>query len=90
MVCFLALAMWRALERWMEASGLGTCPRKLLEELSQVRSMDVVSPARAQRDVRLRVVSRPEKRLAHLLDRLDLPLPNRPKLIANVVPKTAS
>jgi len=89
LVCFLALAMWRALEHWMKASGLGNCPRKLLEELAEVRSMDVVLPTKAGRDLRLRVVSRPEKRLAMLLDRLDLPLPNRPKLIANVVKKTA-
>jgi len=89
LVCFLALAMWRALEHWMKACGLGTCPRKLIEELAEVHSMDIVLPTRAGRDLRLRVVSRPEKRLAMLLDRLDLPLPNRPKLIGNVVQKTA-
>ena len=30
LVCFLALAMWRALEQWMSGCGLGTAPRKLL------------------------------------------------------------
>ena len=34
LVCFLALVMWRTLEHWMEASGLGTAPRKLLEEMA--------------------------------------------------------
>jgi transposase len=89
LVCFLALAMWRALEQWMKACGLGACPRKLIEELAEVRSMDVVLPTKTGRDLRLRVVSRPEPRLALLLDRLELPLPNRPKMIANVVQKNA-
>jgi transposase len=88
LVCFLALVLWRTLEQWMKASGLGTCPRKLLQEMAEVRSMDVILPTKAGRDLRLRAVGRPEKRLALLLDRLGLPLPNRPKRIPNVVPKT--
>ncbi len=90
LVCFLALAMWRSLEHWMKASGLGDCPRKLLEELREVHSMAVVLPTRDRRELRLRVVSRPEGRLSQLLDLLRLPLPNAPKLISNVVPKTGS
>ncbi len=35
--------------------------------------------------IRLRTVSRPEKHLAILLQRLGLPLPNRSKRIQNVV-----
>ena len=85
LVCFLALAMWRALQQWMQASGLGTAPRKLLEEIAEIRSLDVVLPTRAGPPIRLRTVSRPEKHLAILLDRLDLPLPNRSKRIQNLV-----
>ena len=33
LVCFLALSMWRTLQQWMKASGLGTAPRKLIEEM---------------------------------------------------------
>jgi len=47
--------------------------------------MDVALPTRAGREIRLRAVSRPEKPLAILLDRLDLPLPRRPKRVQNVV-----
>ena len=90
LVCFLALVLWRTLEMWMKASDLGTCPRKLLEEMAQVQSMDVVLPTHSGTDLRLRVVARPEQRLAILLDRLDLPLPSKPRQIPNVVPKTAS
>lgn len=89
LVCFLALVLWRTLEKWMTACGLGTAPRPLLEQLAQVHSMDVVLPTRAGRDMRLRIVSRPESALALLLDRLHLPLPNQPLQMENVVQKKA-
>lgn len=44
LVCFLALTMWRTLQQWMRASGLGTAPRKLLEELRELKSLDVLLP----------------------------------------------
>lgn len=85
LVCFLALVMWRTLQHWMETSGLGTAPRKLLEEMAEVRSLDVVLPTRGGTELRLRTVSRPEPHLAILLGRLGLPLPGRPKKIDDVV-----
>ena len=87
LVCFLSLVLWRTLQHWMESSGLGTAPRKLLEEMGEVRSLDVVLPTGAGTDLRLRTVSRPEKHLAILLDRLGLILPGRAKRIENVVEK---
>jgi transposase len=85
LVCFLALVLWRTLQQWMESVGLGTAPRKLLEEMAEVRSLDIVLPTRTGQALRLRTVSRPEKHLAILLQRLGLPLPNKPKKIQNVV-----
>ena len=85
LVCFLALTMWRALEQWMKASGLGTAPRPLLERIAAIRSLDVILPTKTGVDLRLRVVSQPEKPVALLLDRLGLLLPGRPKMISNVV-----
>jgi transposase len=84
LVCFLALAMWRALQQWMSGCGLGTAPRTLLEEMREIRSMDVLLPTR-ETTLRLRVVSTAPKALKVLLYRLKLPLPNRPKMIQNVV-----
>lgn len=81
LVCFFALVLWRTLQHWMQSCGLGAAPRKLLEEMAEVRSLDVVLPTDAGKDVRLRTVSRPEKHLAILLDKLQLPLPNKPKAI---------
>jgi transposase len=87
LVCFLALVLWRTLQHWMGACGLGQAPRKLLEEMAEIRSLDVVLPTAAGPDLRLRVVGRPENHLAILLQRLNLFLPNRPKSIQNVVEK---
>jgi transposase len=81
LVCFLALVMWRTLQQWMQGCGLGTAPRKLLEEMAEIRSLDIVLPTGAGKDIRLRTVSKPEPHLAILLDKLGLPLPNKPKSI---------
>jgi transposase len=81
LVCFLGLVLWRTLQQWMHGCGLGDAPRKLLEEMAEVRSLDVVLPTGAGNDIRLRTVSRPEEHLAILLQKLGLPLPNKPKSI---------
>jgi transposase len=88
LVCFLALAMWRTLQQWMKASGLGTAPRKLLEELRELKSLDVLLPTR-EKTIRLRMVAAPEKQLKVLLQRMKILIPNRPKVIESVVQKMA-
>jgi len=88
LVCFLSLAMWRTLQQWMKTSGLGTAPRKLIEEMGEVRSLDVLLPAK-DKNIRLRVVSTPSKELKVLLQRMKIFLPNRPRIIENVVKKIA-
>jgi len=88
LVCFLSLAMWRTLQQWMKASGLGTAPRKLLDEMREIKSLDVLLPAR-DKQVRLRVVSTAPKELKVLLQRMKILLPSRPKIIENVVQKIA-
>jgi transposase len=88
LVCFLALVLWRTLQQWMSASGLGTAPRKLLEELHEIRSLDVLLPTR-EKTLRLRLVATAPQRLKVLLHYMKLPLPNRPKILQNVVGKMA-
>jgi len=92
LVCFLTLALWRTLEMWMRGKGLGNCSRQLLKEVATVRSMDVVLPVKetqsgGQREMRLRVVARPDRAVAELLVRLGLELPSAPKVVQNVVEK---
>lgn len=89
LVCFLALALWRVLEQWMASKGLGTCARPLLQELDELRSLDVVLPTDSGVELRLRVVAKPEKELAQLWAHLGVGLPQKPKLVENVVPKIA-
>jgi hypothetical protein len=72
----------------MKASGLGTTPRKLLEEIREIKSLDILMPTR-DKTIRLRVVATPSVELKILLQRLKLLLPNRPKIVENVVAKIA-
>jgi transposase len=92
LVCFLTLALWRTLESWMRSKGLGNCARQLLKEVATIRSMDVVLPVietqtQQKREMRLRVVARPDRLVAELLAHLGLELPSAPKLVQNVVEK---
>ena len=80
LVCFLSLAMRRTLQQWMKASGLGTASRKLLEEMREIKSLDVLLPTRGK-TIRLRVASSVPKELKVLLQRMRVMLPNRPKII---------
>lgn len=64
----------------MSGKGLGTCARKLVTEITTIKSMDVVLPVkRGERKAELtvRTVARPERRVAELLVRLGLDLPAR-------------
>ena len=93
-MCFLTLSLWRTLEMWMQGKGLGTCARQLLKEVAAIKSMDVVLPVRQgdsleTEDLRLRVVARPDRPVAELLQRLGLTLPNAPQFVQNVVEKSA-
>jgi hypothetical protein len=72
----------------MKASGLGTAPRKLLEELRELKSLDVLLPTR-EKTIRLRMVATPARELKVLLQRMKILIPNRPKMIENVVEKMA-
>jgi hypothetical protein len=72
----------------MKASGLGTAPRKLLDEMKEIKSLDVLLPTRGK-NIRLRVVTTVPKELKVLLQRMKVMLPSRPKIIENVVQKNA-
>ena len=91
LVCFLALALWRTFEQWMQSKGLGTCARQLIKQIAGIKSVDVIVPVRRAEittELRLRVVTTPEPALAQLLAHLGLRLPKGPRIVSNVVPKT--
>ena len=78
LVWFLALALWRTLEQWMQSKGLGTCTRQLVKQIAGIKSVDVIVPvqrAAVATELRLRVVTTPEPATAQLLAQLGLRLP---------------
>ena len=82
LVCFLAYVLWKTLGQWMQRSGLGDAPRTLLDELSKIKSGDVVLPTHTKDGqyngtVRLRCVTEPDEAQKVLLHRLGIPLPRR-------------
>jgi hypothetical protein len=90
LVCFLALALWRSLEQWMQSKSLGSSARQLVKEVAKIKSVDVILPVlrgTARTELRLRVVATPEPATAQLLAHLGLRLPKGPRVIADVVPK---
>jgi len=84
-ICFLALSMYKSLELWMAQKGLGNSPVKLLKEFREIRSMDVILPVKDRNSIRLCVVGRPDEHVKILLYKLGIKIPNRPKVLQNVV-----
>jgi transposase len=76
-VCFLAYVLWKTLSQLCSKAGLGDEPRRVLDELSQIQSMDVVLPTRGGPEIRTRCVSRPTDHQQILLDQLGLKLPSK-------------
>jgi transposase len=76
LVCFLAYVLWKTLAALCEKAGLGHEPRRILQELSQIRSIDVVLPTRGGIEIRKRCVTKPTDHQAILLHQLGLTLPS--------------
>jgi len=77
LVAFLAYAMWKTLQKWMEQAGLGRGVRTVMDEIGRIKCCDVVLPTRSGREIELRCVSRPDGHQRALLQRLGLTLPVR-------------
>jgi len=76
-VCFLAYVLWKMLGQLCDKAGLGSEPRRVLSELSDIRSMDVVLPTRSGPEIRTRCISRPTDHQQILLEKLRLKLPSK-------------
>jgi transposase len=76
LVCFLAYVVWKTLAQICQATGLNNEPRKVLDELSGIKMVDIVMPTRSGVELRRRYISTPTKAQAILLDRLKLRLPS--------------
>jgi hypothetical protein len=58
-----------------QKAGLDNEPRRVLEELDNLRMMDVILPTRSGIDIRKRCLSKPTDHQQILLDHLKLRLP---------------
>jgi transposase len=76
LVCFLAYVLWKTLGQLCRQKGLGNEPRRVIDELSQIRMVDVVLPTRSGIDIRRRCITEPTDHQAVLLQRLGLYLPS--------------
>jgi hypothetical protein len=90
LVCFLAYVLWKTSAQWMHRAGRGDAPRTLVEELTKIKSGDVVLPARmadgSGRTIHLRCATTPDEAQKILLHRLGLILPQRLRRIDEVDP----
>lgn len=77
LVAFLAYAMWKTLQKWMEGAGLGRGVRTILEEMGRLKCCDVVLPTSAGREILLRCVTKPDEGQEVLLQRLGIEIPTR-------------
>jgi transposase len=84
LVCFLAYVLWKTLAAMCQHAGLGHEPRRVLEELSQIRSLDVILPTKSGVTIRKRCVTKPTAHQAILLHQLGLTLPTSLKQFENL------
>ena len=75
LVCFLAYVLRKMLAKLCQSSGLGNEPRRVLDELSEIRLVDVVMPTSEGIEIRRRCVGRPGDHQSILLRHLGLELP---------------
>lgn len=77
LVCFLGYVLWKTLAQFCARAGLGDEPRRVLNELSEIRALDVVLPTRSGPEIRTRCISTPTDHQRILLEHLGLKLPSR-------------
>ena len=77
LVCFLAYVLWKMLGQMCKISDPGNEPRNVLDEIAQIKAVDVVMPTKQGAVFRNRCIAQPSKTQAILLQRLQLHLPQR-------------
>lgn len=80
LVCFLAYVLWKMLGQRCRAAGLGDEPRRVFDEIGQIRMVDVVLPTKVGSAITRRCITHPTPHQAILLQRLGLKLPRQMKM----------
>jgi len=74
---FIAYALWKTLQTWMDRSGLGRGARTVLEAFSQLKANDIRLPTTNDREVQLCCITCPDKSQKAIIDRLGIEIPQR-------------
>jgi transposase len=82
LVCFLAYVLWKTLAQMCKSAGLGDEPRKVLDEIAAIQTVDVILPTRCGRQIRKRCVGKPTEHQAILLYKLGMTLPRSLETVA--------
>ncbi len=69
-VCFLAYVLWKTLAAMCQRAGLGDEPRRVLQELKELRVVDVVLPTKSGKEITKRCITRPTDHQQILLEHL--------------------
>ncbi len=77
LVCFLAYVIWKTIGQMCKKANLGDEPRRIFEEISRIKMVDVILPTKTGNEIRRRCIAQPDKHQAILLDRLGLHLPKQ-------------
>lgn len=80
LVCFLAYVLWKTLGQTCKRAGLGGEPRKVIDEIAQIKAVDLALPTRQNTVIRKRCIAQPTKPQAVLLQMLGLHLPQQMKM----------
>ncbi len=77
LVAFLSYALWKTLQKWMEAAGLGRGVGTIVSELARIKCSEVILPTSTGRELQLLCITKPDKWQQSLLERLRLDMPPR-------------
>jgi transposase len=80
LICFLAFVLWKMLGQMCKRVGLGNEPRKVFEEIAQIKVVDVIMPTKQGTVITRRCIAQPTEAQAILLQRLNLHLPQYMKI----------
>jgi transposase len=82
-ICFLAFVLWKCFAQICKSKGLGDESRRIIEEIGAIQMVDVVLATSLGKELKLRTITRPDRRVQELLSRLGWRLPDtvtKPKM----------
>ena len=85
LVCFLAYVLWKMLGQMCKRAGLGNEPRKIFNEIAQIKVVDVIMSTKQGTTITKCCIAQPTKAQSILLQKLNLHLPQYMEIYPIVV-----